>query len=183
MNARVQKVDMKIYFAAHSTTTDNEAKIASGWKDVGLSELGIKQAKDTGKRFEKIKIDLICCSDLKRAVDTIKIAFGDKYPVIADRRLRELNYGDFNGKPNEVVEPMKKEHIKEPYPNGESYNQAIARAQSFYKELKEKYPDKTILIVGHRATQYGLDTLIGGKTIEECLKVPFKWQPYWEYNF
>ncbi len=174
---------MKIYFATHATTTNNEAKISSGWKDTGLSELGIRQAKEMGESFKGIKIDLICCSDLKRAVDTVKIAFGNKYPVIADKRLRELNYGDFNGKPSEVVEPMKKKHIKEPYPNGESYEQAVARVQDLYKELKEKYPDKIVLVVGHRATQYSLDTLIGGKTIEECLNTSFKWQPYWEYNF
>jgi len=173
---------MKIYFAAHSTTTDNETKISSGWKDVGLSELGIQQSKEMGDRFKDVKIDLICCSDLKRAVDTVKIAFGDKYPVIVDQRLRELNYGDFNGKPSEIVESMKEEHIKEPFPNGESYEQAIERTHKFYKELKEKYPDKTVLIVGHRATQYGLDTLVGGKTVGECLSVLFKWQPYWEYE-
>ena len=56
--------NMKIYFVAHSTTTDNEAEIASGWKDVELSELGIKQSKELGERFKDIKIDLICCSDL-----------------------------------------------------------------------------------------------------------------------
>jgi hypothetical protein len=57
----------------------------------------------------------------------------------------------------------------------------MVRIHEFYNELKEKYSDKTILVVGHRATQYGLDTLTG-KTLEECLSVPFKWQPYWEYN-
>jgi len=174
---------MKVYFAAHSTTKDNETGISSGWKDVGLSGLGIQQSKEMGERFKDIKIDLICCSDLKRAVDTVKIAFGNKIPVIIDKKLRELNYGDFNGKPSEVVEPIKKEHIKEPFLNGESYEQATERTQEFYLELKEKYPDKTVLIVGHRATQYGLDTLVGGKTIKECLSIPFKWQPYWEYDF
>jgi broad specificity phosphatase PhoE len=174
---------MKIYFAAHSTTKDNETKISSGWKDVELSELGVQQSKELGERFKDIiKIDLVCCSDLKRAINTVEIAFGDKYPVIIDKRLRELNYGDFNGKPSEIVEAIKKEHIKEPFLNGESYEQAIERTHDFYKELKEKYFDKVILIVGHRATQYGLDTLVNGKTIEECLNVPFKWQPFWEYS-
>jgi broad specificity phosphatase PhoE len=123
----------------------------------------------------------VCCSDLRRAVDTVQIAFENKYPVIADKRLRELNYGDFNGQPSAVVEPMKKQRIKEPFSNGESYEQAVTRAQGFYNELKEKYPDKTILVVGHRATQYGLDVLTG-KTLEELLSVPFKWRSYWEYQ-
>ena len=196
---------MKIYFAAHSTSKDNENEIASGWKDVELSELGIKQSKELGERFKSIKIDLICCSDLKRAVDTVKIAFGDpsagsgqaKIPVIADKRLRELNYGDLNGAPSKIVSAMKDEAIKKPFPNGESYEQAMLRIHDFYSELKvptptsrvsrildkigKKYSKMTILVVGHRATQYGLDTLTG-KTIEECLNKPFKWQPYWEYN-
>ncbi len=174
---------MKIYFVAHATSKDNESEIASGWKDVGLSKLGLEQAKELGERFEDIKLDLICCSDLKRAVDTVKIAFGDKIPVIIDKRLRELNYGDFNGKPSKEVGWMKPKRIKESFPNGESYEQAMIRVHDFYKELKESHPGKVILIVGHRATQFGLDTLIDGKTLGQCLSVPFKWQPYWEYNW
>lgn len=174
---------MKIYFAAHSTTADNEKGLASGWKDDELSELGVNQSKQLGERFKDIKIDLICCSDLKRAVDTVQIAFGGEIPVLIDKRLRELNYGFLNGKPKEEVEPMKVKCIKEPFPNGESYNQAMERTQDFYKELKENYLNKTVLIVGHRVTQYGLDTLINNKTIEELIDVPFKWQPYWEYEY
>ena len=100
---------MKIYFAAHSTTKDNETHVSSGWKDVELSELGIRQSKEMADTFKDIKVDLICCSDLKRAVDTVKIAFGNKIPVIIDKRLRELDYGDFEGKPSEIVDAMKKE--------------------------------------------------------------------------
>jgi broad specificity phosphatase PhoE len=173
---------MKIYFVTHATSKDNEVGIASGWGDVELSEIGIQQAKSVGERFKGVKIDLICCSDLKRAVDTVKIAFGEKYLVIIDKRLREINYGDFNGKPKELIDLIKEKHIKEPFPNGESYEQAIARVQDFFKELKEKYSDKTVLVVGHRATQYGLEIMTGQKTLKECLKTPFKWQPYWEYN-
>jgi broad specificity phosphatase PhoE len=118
--------------------------------------LGIQQAKALSERFKNTKIDLICTSDLKRAVETVKIAFGDKSPIIVDKsvdkRLREINYGDFNGKPKDFIESMKKEHINEPFPNGESYKEAIDRVQNFYKELKEKYSDKIILIIRHRAT-------------------------------
>ncbi len=172
---------MKIYFAPHSTSCDNEAKIASGWKDVELSPFGIEQSKELKETFKDIKIDLICCSDLKRAIDTVKIAFGNMLPIIVDKRLRELNFGDFNGRQRSIIESMKLGAIKIPFPNGESYEQAMARTHEFYNELKEKYPDKTILIVGHRVTHYGLETLVG-KTLEECLAPDFKWQSYWEYN-
>ena len=174
---------MKIYFATHATTQDNQDGIASGWKDAELSQLGVEQAKRLGERFSDARIDLICCSDLQRAVDTVKIAFEDKIPVIIDKRLREMNYGDFNGKSSEIVSAMKKDKIKEPFPNGESYQDAMKRTHEFYNRLKEKYSDKTILVVGHRATQFGLDTLVDGKALEYCLSAPFKWQVYWEYNF
>jgi broad specificity phosphatase PhoE len=172
---------MKIYFAPHSTSFDNEAKLASGWKDVELSPLGIEQSKKLAETFKNIKIDLICCSDLKRAVDTVRIAFGDAIPVIIDKRLRELHYGDFDGKSKDLVGSMKLDAIKNPFPNGESYEQAMVRVHEFYNELKEKYYDKTILVVGHRATHFGLETL-AGKTLEECLAPEFKWQLYWEYD-
>jgi alpha-ribazole phosphatase/probable phosphoglycerate mutase len=173
---------MKIYFAAHSTTKDNEAELSSGWNDVELSEKGVQQSKELGDTFKDIKLDLICCSDLKRAVDTVKIAFGDKYPIIIDKRLRELDYGDFSGKPSGIVGRMKRERIKTPFPNGESYEHAVSRVQDFFNELVRGHHNSTVLVVGHRATQYGLDTLVNGKGIEECLNKPFKWQPYWEYN-
>ena len=122
---------MKIYFAAHSTTIDNEKGIASGWKDAELSELVIEQSKELGERLKDIPIDLVCCSDFKRAHDTIKIAFDDKFPILVDKRLREINYGDFNGTP--AVDWKKKDYIDKSFPNGESYKEAMERVQDFYK--------------------------------------------------
>jgi broad specificity phosphatase PhoE len=172
---------MKIYFTSHADSIDNQAGLASGWNDVALSELGVRQAVQMAAIFQDIKIDIICCSDLKRAVDTVTLAFGER-PFIIDKRLRELNYGDFNGKPSAVVEPLKTAHLNEPFPRGESYSQALARTHAFFKELKKKHPEKTILVVGHRVTRYGLETLTGEKTIKECLGAPFNRRPYWEYD-
>ncbi len=165
---------MKVYFVTHATSKDNEEKIASGWKDVGLSELGIQQAKERGETFKSTKIDLVCCSDLTRAVDTVQIAFGQEYPIIVDKRLRELNYGDFNGKPREIVDSMKQERISEAFPNGESYEEGVGRIHDFCRELKANHPEKVILIVGHSVTQFGLDILTRNRTIEECLIKPLK---------
>lgn len=174
---------MKIYFVTHSTSKDNEAGIASGWSDTQLSKLGRHQARDLGDRFKNINVDLICVSDLGRAVQTVRIAFGDRIPATIDKRLREINYGDFTRKPVEIVNPMDNKWIKAPFPNGESYEQSIARIHDFCRELKTNHAENVILIVGHRATKFGLDTFAGNKTLEDCLSTPHKWQPYWEYEF
>lgn len=173
---------MKVYFVTHSTSKDNEDDLASGWNDIHLSQLGIQQSGELGERFKNIRVDLICCSDLARAIETVQVAFGNQIRVTIDKRLREINYGVFNGKPVEIVSPMNKKWIKEPFPNGESYEQAIVRIHEFYRELKTNYTENVILIVGHRATKFGLDTLVGNKTLEDCLLTPHEWQPYWEYE-
>jgi probable phosphoglycerate mutase len=174
---------MRIYFATHSATTDNEEDLASGWNDAGLSPLGIQQAEQLQHRFDDKKLDLICCSDLTRAMDTVRLAFTDELPVIVDGRLREVDYGDLNGKPVEMVDPLRELRIDEPFPNGESYQQAITRTHDFYRELKQNHPEKVVLIVGHRVTRFGLDTMAGDKTVVDCLRTPFEWQPYWEYDY
>ncbi len=173
---------MKVYFVTHSTSTDNESGLASGWNNPELSETGIRQAKELGDRFRDIRIDLACSSDLVRAVETVFMAFSEHFPLIVDRRLREINYGDYNGKPRDIVNPMKKDRISEQFPSGESYEQATERVHGFCRELKADHSKKTVIIVGHTATQFALDTLTGKRTLEECLSKPFEWQPYWEYN-
>lgn len=40
---------IKITYFVHETTTGNEKEISSGWFDVKLSDLGIKQSKELKK--------------------------------------------------------------------------------------------------------------------------------------
>ena len=112
----------------------------------------------------------------------MRIAFDGRIPVIIDGRLRETDYGALNGRPKAIVDSMRKDKITEPFPGEESYEQAIARVCRFYSELKENHSDKTVLIVGHRVTQFGLGIFANGRTIEDCLDKPFEWQPCWKYS-
>jgi len=173
---------LTIIFEAHGTTFDNEAHLSSGHNDVELSPLGIQQSKEMGERYKDDYFDAIFCSDLQRAYKSAEIGFGDRWPIIKDARLRECDYGDFTQHSSAEVDEQKPQRIHEPFPNGESYEHAVSRVQDFFNELIRGHHNSTILVVGHRATQYGLDTLVNGKGIEECLNKPFKWQPYWEYN-
>ena len=96
-----------IIFEAHGTTFDNEKHLSSGWNDVELSELGIKQSAELGERYKDVHFDAIFTSDLKRAYDTGVIAFGTKFPIIQDERLRECNYGDLTQASSEIVDKEK----------------------------------------------------------------------------
>lgn len=171
-----------IIFEAHGTTLDNEAHFASGHYDTALSPLGEKQAKEMGERYKNDKFEAIFCSDLQRSYKSAEIAFGNKFPIIKDARLRECDYGDFTRKPSEQVEAEKFKRIETPFPNGESYTETTARIKNFLGDLLRNYDGKRVIIIGHRVTQYGLENLIKGVPLKEVVPAPWKWQPGWTYK-
>lgn len=173
---------VEIIFEAHSTSLDNEKHLSSGWNDVELSPLGIEQARDLGERRKDEKFDAIFCSDLQRSYKTAEIAFGDKFPIIRDKRLRECNYGDLTQNPNTQVNQEKLKRIDTPFPNGESYEQTSERMKGFLKDLVKNYSGKKVMIIGHRATQYGLEHWIKGIPLQEVIPAHWKWQPGWIYK-
>lgn len=172
-----------IIFESHSTTFDNESHLSSGHNDVALSPLGGKQAKEIGERYKSKNFDVIFCSDLQRSYKTAETAFGNKFPIIRDKRLRECDYGDLTQHPSSEVDPEKLKRIKIPFPNGESYEQCMKRMKDFLEDLKQMSPDRgtNVLMIGHRATQYGLEHWINGVSLEEIISTPWKWQPGWIY--
>jgi broad specificity phosphatase PhoE len=172
-----------IIFEAHGTTFDNEAHLSSGHNDVSLSPLGIQQSKEMGERYKNDHFDAIFCSDLQRAYKSAEIGFGNKWPIIKDSRLRECNYGDLTQSPSEKVDVEKPKRINTPFPNGESYIQTTARMKSFLEDLLKNYEGKRVMVIGHRATQYGLDHIIKGISLKQLTSSHFKWQPGWTYEF
>ena len=171
-----------IIFESHGTTVDNEKHLASGWADIKLSELGIKQSKEMRQRYDHDYFDAIFCSDLQRSYKSAEIAFGNKFPIIRDARLNECNYGDLTQHLSEEVDSEKPKRIKTPFPNGESYEQTTEKMRSFLEDLLKKYDGKRVMIIGHRATQYGLECLINMTPLEQVIPAPWKWQPGWEYK-
>ncbi len=167
----------KIIFESHATSLDNEKHLASGWRDPLLSQKGIEQAKELGLRYKNETFSTIYVSDFLRSYNTAHIAFSKRnIPIIKDARLREWNYGQYNGLPSQEVDALKIQHISTPFPSGESLEQVISRFLSFHEEClpRETGP---ILIIGHRATYYALEFLCKKIPLKTLLKMPWKWQP------
>jgi len=174
---------MKIVFESHSTTFDNEKRLCSGWNDVALSPKGEEQSLELGTRYSLNEVDAVYTADLQRGYRTAQSAFPDISPskLGMDWRLREVDYGDLTLRPREVVDPLRIQHISEPFPNGKSFEEMLAYMKSFLDDLrKEEF--KKVMIIGSRATHYGLDVHILGRPIEDCINKKFEWQPGWEYD-
>jgi broad specificity phosphatase PhoE len=180
-------MSVKITYFVHGTTTDNEQDLATGWAHGELSELGLQQAKELGGQASDRHFDVVFCSDLKRAIDSARLAFGDKYEIIEDERLREANYGDFTQKPSAEFKKNSKTHyIESPFPGGESYKDVETRIASFLEFLRKNYQGKHIAIVAHQAPQLAMDVLVKGKTWEQSIDEDWRktksWQPGWDYE-
>ena len=179
-------MSVKITYFVHGTTTDNEKGLATGWAPGELSKKGKQQAIDLGQLVTDKKFDVVFCSDLKRAIDSAELGFGDKYKIIQDERLREANYGDHTQKDHRLFKNNMDKFIDTPFPNGESYNDVEKRIKSFCEFLKNNYNEKHIAIVAHQAPQLALDVILKNKTWQQAINGDWRktksWQPGWEYE-
>ena len=177
-----------ITYFVHGTTIDNEKHRATGHAPGELSELGKQQCIKLKELIKDKRFDVVFCSDLKRAVESANLIFGDTVGIVQDKRLREVDYGNLTGTDSKTVDETILEHIEEEFPNGESYKDVEKRIRTFLDDLAANYQNKNVAIVAHRAPQLALDVLLKGKTWEQAvkedwrLKQPKEWKPGWNYG-
>ncbi len=175
-------MSVELVFETHSTSTDNEDGIATGWLDGRLSERGKEQARELGARRRQDGVAAVFSSDSGRAAETAAIAFGGSgIPVFLDWRLRECDYGELNGMPVARVTEERARRIDEPFPGGESYRRVAERMQSFLIDLARDWDGRRVLLIGHSATRWALDHLLAGAPLEELVAAPFEWREGWLY--
>ena len=175
-------MSIEIIYFVHGTTYDNSESKCSGWKQVDLNELGKEQAINLGKNTN-YDFDVLFTSDLIRAINSAKFAWPE-FDSIQDERLRECNYGDYDGGDKKLV--VYEEHIDNPFPNGESLRDVEKRIKDFIEFLKANYDNKRVGIVAHRAPQLALEVLTKNISWEEAIEKDWRkqkaWRPGWKYT-
>lgn len=171
-------METKIIYFVHGTTYDNASGKCSGWKQVKLNDLGKEQAKNLGNITKDLMFDVIFTSDLVRAIDSADIAW-PSCKKIQDERLRECNYGEYDGKSKELV--VYEEHIDNAFPGGESLKDVEKRIRDFICFVKKEYPGKNVAVVAHRAPQLALEVLTKNISWNEAIENDWRknkaWQP------
>jgi broad specificity phosphatase PhoE len=175
-------VPVSIVFETHATTVDNESGHATGWLPGELSARGRLEAAALGRRRQHDSLAAVFTSDLARAAETARLAFGDRLPVLADWRLRECDYGQWNGAERGPVIGGRAAHLDEPYPDGESWRQAVDRVGRFLSDLPTRWSGRRVLVIGHVATRYGLEVALSGARLVDLLAEDFVWQEGWEFQ-
>jgi broad specificity phosphatase PhoE len=174
---------IELVYETHSLSLDNERGIATGWLPGELSPRGRELARELGERRRDDHIARVFTSDLRRAVETVEIAFeGAAIPIHQDARLRECDYGELNGAPVAEIEAIRAKCIEHSFPDGESYMDVVRRTRDFLDDLLREHDGERVLIVSHGANRLALDHLLRGTPLAPLVAQQFDWQPGWEYR-
>lgn len=146
----------KYYVVRHGESDSNAGNFASTNPndENHLTQKGRDQVKEAGLLLKNKNIDIVFSSDLARCRETAsdivdEISF-DRNNMIEDKRLREVNVGDFNGQPNAEYHgyfSSLEEKFYKNAPNGENLQELKNRVMDFLYEVDSKYEGKNILIV------------------------------------
>lgn len=118
------------------------------------------------RSVEKMPIDVFMSSDLDRAVETCGIlAAPHGTDVVTTPLLRERDWGDFTGA---FIPDLKDKAWPS---NVESLESLKERARSFLDLLRSRYPDKTILAVGHGIINKAIQSVFYDKPMHEIEKM------------
>lgn len=142
---------MKFYVTRHGQTPWNRENKVCGTTDIGLDEIGMEQARETARKLKDVPLDRVICSPLLRARQTAQlICQGRELPFSVDRRIREQNYGIYEGVSR--FDPgflANKKCFAVHYPGGESHMSTARRVYSFLEDTARNCPGETVLVVCH----------------------------------
>lgn len=148
---------MNLYFIRHGETEANNKGLYYGKTDYELTSRGRDQSEKLSRLLSGIDFDSIYVSEKKRAIETAKIAVQkDSSEFIVDKRINEMNLGEFEGKSYTDIEKLYPKLWKKwcsdwkntVPPGGESYIQFYRRVRSFMEYIL-KCKDDNVLIVTH----------------------------------
>ncbi len=178
------------YIFRHGEAVSNVKNVVSSWPETfrnPLTKKGVDQVKESAEKLKAKSINLIFASDLLRARQTAEIVVKilnselkfdkssttfKKLKVVLDKRLREVGFGDLNGRPTEELLYLgfEKERLHHSIKNSETYKDVLRRVSDFLKTVDKKYKGKNILIVSHQCPLWILENEVDGFSLTAGLK-------------
>jgi 2,3-bisphosphoglycerate-dependent phosphoglycerate mutase len=170
----------------HGQSEWNKLDLFTGWKDPGLTELGVAEAKAGGKRLAALGLtfDVAFTSALSRAQVTCGLILEEMglvgLPTIRDWRLNERDYGDLSGLnktetaakfgPEQVL--IWRRSFDVPPPGGESLKMTAERVLPYYRQHIEPRAKRgdDVLVAAHGNSLRALVMALEGLSGEQIVK-------------
>lgn len=156
---------MKLYVIRHGQTEWNVLKKMQGSIDIPLNQKGIDQAYETKKRVDNINIDIIYCSPLVRAKQTAEIINEKRnIKVVYDERLKERNYGEFEGtqKTSFNYNDFWAYRKNLDWQKAENVQEFFNRIYNLLDEISKKHANQNVLIVSHAGVMKAVECYFNG---------------------
>ncbi len=177
----------RLILVRHGRTDWNDVLRYQGHSDIPLNETGRRQALALARRLRGEGIQLAFCSDLLRARQTTAAILGREagdllagdlpardgpVPCTLDPRLRELNFGRWEGLtydeidrsyPSELA-AWRADPVNLAPPGGERVADLMARVGAALRAVVEANGDQTVLVVAHGGSLQALAALALGMT-------------------
>jgi len=170
----------------HGQSEWNLKNLFTGWKDPGLTELGVKEAVAAGRSLkdEGLAFDVAFTSALTRAQHTLDLALKElgqsNIPITKNFALNERDYGDLSGLNKDDARAkwggeqvlIWRRSYDVPPPGGESLRDTLARTLPYF--VQEILPcvlrGQRTLVVAHGNSLRALIMVLEKLTPEQILK-------------
>jgi 2,3-bisphosphoglycerate-dependent phosphoglycerate mutase len=179
--------DRVLVLVRHGQSEWNLKNLFTGWRDVDLTEQGVREAQQAGRRLKAqgIKFDIAFTSALKRAQRTVEIMLDEMsqrdIPVIGNQALNERDYGDLSGLNKddarakwgeEQVHVWRRSYDIAP-PGGESLRDTAARVLPYYIQdiLPRVLRGERVLVVAHGNSLRALVMVLDRHTTDSITKL------------
>jgi 2,3-bisphosphoglycerate-dependent phosphoglycerate mutase len=179
--------DRLLVLVRHGQSDWNLKNLFTGWRDVDLTEKGVAEAREAGRKLKAqgIKFDAAFTSVLKRAQRTLDLMLTElgqtTIPVFKDQALNERDYGDLVGMNKddarkkwgeEQVHIWRRSYDVAP-PGGESLRDTAARVLPYY--IREILPrvlrGDRVLVSAHGNSLRALVMVLDKHTPETITKL------------
>jgi broad specificity phosphatase PhoE len=172
-----------LLLARHGQSLFNVDHVVNGdpQRDRGLSPLGIEEAGKLHGQVAGVSIDLCVVSEFPRAQQTARLALEgrDDIPFEIDPDLNDIRIGELEGRRLVEYREWKQAHAHaDPFPGGESLDDAARRYAAAYERLLRRDED-TILCVCHEIpVRYAINAADGSADLDGPIHLVANATPY-----
>jgi alpha-ribazole phosphatase/probable phosphoglycerate mutase len=148
----------RIYLVRHGQVEGYQEKRYNGQSNVLLTEIGKEQSERICARLSGLALQAVYSSDLCRSRYCARlIADGHDLDVVAEEALREINFGDWEGRPwVELQETYPQDWQRRlqdltnyQVPGGESLQDTADRIRPVIRRIIENHPGGDVALVAH----------------------------------